>query len=250
MIALRTCRPPSSSVLQLTQPAHRHPYLNPKSFTKARIGVRCIRLMSSAKQYDVIVIGSGQAGTPLCTAFAKAGKKTALVERTHIGGCCVNEGCTPTKTMIASGRVAYLTRRGQDYGIHTASGAEGKNELTVDMKKVRDRKRKIVESFRGGNESRVNGAGVDVYMGTGSFVNKNTISVEMNDGTKPQLTAELICINTGERPAAPSVPGVQSVPSEKVLDSTSIMELDVVPDHLLVIGGGYIGLEFGQLFRR
>jgi pyruvate/2-oxoglutarate dehydrogenase complex dihydrolipoamide dehydrogenase (E3) component len=209
-----------------------------------------------ATQYDCIIIGSGQAGTPLAGAFAKAGKKTALIERTHIGGCCVNEGCTPTKTMVASGRVAYLARRGPDYGVHIASdnGQFGtlakENSVKIDMGKVRDRKRKIVESFRAGNIKRTQDAKVDILMGEGSFVDAKTIKVKMSDGKEVTVTADTICINTCERPAAPTMPGIDKVPSELVLNSTSIMELDKVPKHLLVVGGGYIGVEFGQLFRR
>lgn len=207
--------------------------------------------MSSPQHFDTIVIGSGQAGTPLSGAFAKAGKKTALVELSHIGGCCVNEGCTPTKTMVASGRVAYLTRRGQDYGVHTnGTSSDGKNEVTVDMKRIRERKRAIVDSFRGGNERRTKEAGVQVFMGEGSFVDSKTIKVKLNDGSETTLTADTICINTGERPDKPELAGIESVPDELVLDSTSIMELGEVPGHLIVLGGGYIGLEFGQLFRR
>src|SRR5512137_1027573 len=102
----------------------------------------------SATQYDAIVLGAGQAGTPLCQALAAAGMRTALVEREHVGGTCVNEGCTPTKTMVASARVAYLARRGADYGVHTGP-------ITIDMAKVRERKRAIVESFRNGSQSRI-----------------------------------------------------------------------------------------------
>lgn len=209
-----------------------------------------------ATKYDCIVIGSGQAGGPLAGAFAKAGKKTALVERTHIGGCCVNEGCTPTKTMVASGRVAYLARRGPDYGVHLTSNAgqfdllSTENSLKVDMKKVRERKRKIVESFRGGNERRLKEAGVDILMGEGSFIDANTVKVKIEGAQDVTITAETICINTGERPSPPKITGIESVPKELVLDSASIMELDKVPKHLLVVGGGYIGVEFGQLFRR
>jgi pyruvate/2-oxoglutarate dehydrogenase complex dihydrolipoamide dehydrogenase (E3) component len=115
---------------------------------------------------------------------------------------------------------------------------------------VRDRKRKIVESFRSGNERRVNSAGVDVFMGEGGFVDQKTVKVKMNDGSEKTLSADIICINTGDRPAKPDIPGVETLPPELVLNSTSVMELDRVPDHLVVIGGGYIGLEFGQLFRR
>jgi pyruvate/2-oxoglutarate dehydrogenase complex dihydrolipoamide dehydrogenase (E3) component len=104
--------------------------------------------MSTSDHYQAIVIGSGQAGTPLCQALANAGLRTALVERAHIGGTCVNEGCTPTKTMVASGRVAYLARRGADYGVNTGS-------ITIDLGRVRERKRAIVISFRNGNQSRI-----------------------------------------------------------------------------------------------
>src|SRR6266581_3251009 len=104
--------------------------------------------MTDSQQYDAIIIGSGQAGTPLSTALAVAGMHTALVEREHVGGTCINEGCTPTKTMVASARVAYLARRGADYGVHTG-------ELAIDLGKVRERKRAIVQSFRSGSQSRI-----------------------------------------------------------------------------------------------
>lgn len=197
--------------------------------------------------YQALIIGSGQSGTPLASSFAKAGQKVALIERSHIAGCCVNEGCTPTKTLIASGRVAYLARRGQDYGIHTG---EGKNEVKVDMKKVRQRKRDIVDSFRGGSEKRLDGAGVEVLMGEASFVDEKTVKVKMNDETGRVVTAEKIFINTGERPAPPQLPGIETLDPRIVLDSTSIQELDEVPEHLVVIGGGYVGVEFAQLMRR
>ncbi|KAG6041972.1 hypothetical protein E4U41_007491, partial [Claviceps citrina] len=108
---------------------------------------------ATTTHYDAVVIGSGQGGTPLSMAFARAKKRTALIESTHVGGCCVNDGCTPTKTMIASGRVAYLARRGPEYGVHTGDGA-GRNDVRVDMEKVRQRQRDMVESFRAGSERR------------------------------------------------------------------------------------------------
>src|SRR5579875_4023915 len=98
-----------------------------------------------ATHYDAIVIGAGQAGGPLSTALARAGRKTALIERVHVGGTCINEGCTPTKTMVASGRVAYLARRGADYGVETGP-------VTINMEKIRERKRAVVKSFREGSE--------------------------------------------------------------------------------------------------
>jgi pyruvate/2-oxoglutarate dehydrogenase complex dihydrolipoamide dehydrogenase (E3) component len=206
--------------------------------------------MTSTTKYDAIIIGSGQAGTPLAGAFAKAGQKTALIDREHIGGCCVNEGCTPTKTMVASGRVAYLARRGQDYGVHAADTDGGRNSIMVDMAKVRQRKRDIVDRFRGGNEKRTIDAGVEILMGEASFVDPQTIHVKMNDGSERTLTGQSIFINTGERPAPPNLKGIDGIEHTKVLDSTSIQELGAVPEHLVVIGGGYVGVEFAQLFRR
>lgn len=198
--------------------------------------------------YDVLILGSGQAATPLALAFANAKQKVALVEKSHIGGCCINEGCTPTKTMIASGRVAYLTRRGQDYGVHISEG--GKNKVAVEMEKVRQRKRDIVASFRGGSERRLKAAGVDVLMGEGGFVSKNEVNVSTDDGSEKAVKADKIFINVGERPAPPSFPGWEKIPKERMFDSTSIQELSVIPEHLVVIGGGYVGVEFAQLFRR
>lgn len=217
-------------------------------FTVLPLALSTLKMTSSLKKYDTIVIGSGQAGTPLAGAFAKAGHKTALIEREHIGGCCVNVGCTPTKTLIASGRAAYLTRRGKDYGIHSPGGEDGK--IAVDMLRVRQRKRDIVTQFRSGNESRTAAAGVEVIMGEASFIGEKTLRVKKLDGEEVEVEADLIFINTGDRPAPPRIPGIETVDKTKVLDSTSIQELDELPDHLIVVGGGYVGLEFGQLFRR
>lgn len=197
--------------------------------------------MVETRHYDAIVIGSGQAGGPLSTALANAGKKTALIEREHIGGTCINEGCTPTKTMVASARVAYLARRGSDYGVETGP-------IKIEMETVRKRKRDIVESFRGGSEHRIiNTKGLDLLRGEASFVDAKTIDVKLNDGQVVRLTGESFFINAGARPGTPRVEGINEVP---VLNSTSIMELDSVPEHLVIIGGGYIALEFGQMFRR
>jgi pyruvate/2-oxoglutarate dehydrogenase complex dihydrolipoamide dehydrogenase (E3) component len=197
--------------------------------------------MTTKQTYDAIVIGSGQAGGPLTTALARAGWKTALVEREHVGGTCINYGCTPTKTMVASARAAYLARRGDDYGVQVGP-------VTVDMVKVRQRKRDIVETFRNGSRRRIEQTeGADLLFGEASFAGPKTLEVRLNAGGTLELAAEKIFINTGTRPSRPSVDGLDSVPT---LDNRSIMELDAVPDHLLVIGGGYIGLEFGQMFRR
>ena len=197
--------------------------------------------MTTSTSYDAIVIGSGQAGGPLASTLARAGKKTAIIESTHVGGTCINEGCTPTKTMVASARVAYLARRGAEYGVQTGP-------ISIDLAKVRQRKRDIVESFRGGSERRLTHTdGLDLLMGTASFTAPKAIEIHLQTGETRQMTADQFFINAGCRPARSAIPGVEQV---ETLDSTSIMELDTVPTHLLVLGGGYVGLEFGQMFRR
>ena len=197
--------------------------------------------MSNAESYDLIVIGAGQGGGPLAGTVAEEGHDVALLERKHVGGTCVNEGCTPTKTMIASARVAHLARRAEDYGVETG-------EVTVDMETVRRRKRDIVESFRAGSRSSIEDKGtLDLIEGDGQFVDTHAVEVALNDGGTRTLTADRIVINTGTRPVVPPIDGLDTVDH---LTSTSIMELASVPDHLLVLGGGYIGLEFGQMFRR
>jgi pyruvate/2-oxoglutarate dehydrogenase complex dihydrolipoamide dehydrogenase (E3) component len=186
--------------------------------------------------YDAIIIGAGQAGGPLSTALARGGKRTALIEREHVGGVCVNVGCTPTKTMVASARVAYLARRASDYGVEIGP-------VSVNLARVRERKRAIVQSFRDGSQRRIEKTpGVDLIFGEAAFTGPRRIAV----GNR-ELQADWVFINTGGRPSAPGIEGLDRVPT---LDSTSIMELERVPDHLVVLGGGYIGLEFAQMFRR
>lgn len=197
--------------------------------------------MVKPQKYDAIVIGSGQGGNPLAEAFAAAGKRTAIIERKHVGGTCINEGCTPTKTMIASGRVAYLARRGADYGVHTGA-------ISIDMEKVRQRKRGIVDKFRNSGQAGLEKTeNLDLIFGEASFLGPRTVSVRLHDGSESSLTASQIFINAGTRASKPKLGGVDQVP---FLDNVSIMELSSVPEHLLILGGGYIGLEFAQLFRR
>lgn len=193
------------------------------------------------ERFDTIVIGAGQGGGPLASAFASAGEKTALIERAYAGGTCVNYGCTPTKTMIASGRVAHLARRGADYGVNTG-------EIAIDMTKIRKRKRDMVERFREGSESSItNTKGLDYIEGVARFTGDKAVEIALNDGGTRTMQAETIVINVGERPRALDI----DVPANAtILDSTSVMELDEVPEHLVIVGGGVIGLEFGQLFRR
>jgi pyruvate/2-oxoglutarate dehydrogenase complex dihydrolipoamide dehydrogenase (E3) component len=195
----------------------------------------------TTEQYDAIVVGSGQGGTPLCRALAEAGMRTALVEREHVGGTCVNEGCTPTKTMVASARVAYLARRGADYGVKTGP-------VSLDLVRVRQRKRDIVNSFRNGSQTRIEKTpNLELIFGTASFTGVKALMVRGKDDRERALSAEHIFINAGTRATVPKLEGLDQVP---FLDNKSIMELESVPEHLLVLGGGYIGLEFGQMFRR
>jgi pyruvate/2-oxoglutarate dehydrogenase complex dihydrolipoamide dehydrogenase (E3) component len=197
--------------------------------------------MAEPEQFDAVVIGSGQGGNPLAKALAKAGKKTAVIEREHVGGTCVNEGCTPTKTMVASARVAYLARRSGDFGVNCGS-------VAIDMVKIRERKRAIVKSFREGNERGLKETDCDaIIMGEASFAGSKLVRVACNGGGERLLKGELIFINTGLRSTIPKIEGLADLP---YLDNRSVMELDEIPPHLIVLGGGYIGLEFGQLFRR
>jgi pyruvate/2-oxoglutarate dehydrogenase complex dihydrolipoamide dehydrogenase (E3) component len=197
--------------------------------------------MNATDQYQAIVIGAGQAGYPLSMALAGAGMRTALIERKHVGGTCINEGCTPTKTMVASARVAYLAKRGVDYGV-------GTGDISINMERVRQRKRDIVNSFRNGSQARIERtANLELIFGDASFNGPKSILIRMKDGGQRVITAEKIFINAGARPSVPKLDGLTEVP---FLDSTSIMELDIVPEHLLVLGGGYVGLEFAQMFRR
>jgi pyruvate/2-oxoglutarate dehydrogenase complex dihydrolipoamide dehydrogenase (E3) component len=193
------------------------------------------------ERFDAIVLGTGQAGKPLALDLGRAGRRTAVIEREHVGGTCVNVGCTPTKTMVASARVAYLARRGADYGVRCGS-------VSIDMAQIRRRKQAIVDEFRTGGQHRLEEAeNVELVFGEGHFTAPKVVEVTLRGGGARTLTADAIFINTGARPARPGIDGLDSVP---VLDSTSIMELDALPEHLLILGGGYIGLEFAQMFRR
>lgn len=190
----------------------------------------------SAMRYDAIVIGSGQAGNPLCFALADRGWRVALIEREHLGGTCINEGCTPTKTMVASAQIAHYARNAERWGVR----ADG---VGVDLPAVVARKEAIVQSFRGGIERKVaERANIDLYRGHGRFLGPHRVAVG-----DQVLESETVFINTGTRAAVPPIAGLDQVP---YLTNASAMELREVPAHLLVLGGGYIGLEFGQMYRR
>ena len=193
------------------------------------------------ESFDAVVIGTGQAGKPLARALGAAGLRTAIVEKGRVGGTCVIDGCTPTKTMIASARVAHLARRGADYGVAVG-------DVSVDLARVRQRKRDIVDAFSSGGEEALREAeNVELVFGTARFTADHRLRITGEDGDARELTAPRIFINTGTRPRVPELDGLDGV---DWLDNASIMELAEVPRHLLVLGGGFIGLEFGQMFRR
>jgi pyruvate/2-oxoglutarate dehydrogenase complex dihydrolipoamide dehydrogenase (E3) component len=200
---------------------------------------------TAAKHYDAVILGSGQGGTPLSKALAQAGWRTALIERKYVGGTCVNTGCTPTKTMVGSARVAYIGSRAEFFGIHA-------HVTGVNMERIVQRKNEIVLQSRNNNEKALRSTeNLDLIYGAARFTGPRSIFVKKNDGEAVDLTADKIFIDTGMRATLPSIPGFDQVRSlPNILDNASIMELDHLPEHLLVLGGGYIGLEFGQMFRR
>lgn len=187
------------------------------------------------QKFDVIIIGTGQAGPSIAFRCAREGLKTVIIEKGNFGGECVNTGCTPTKTLVSSARAAYMARKSADYGVET----EG--TITVNMKKVKARKDDIVIESREGLEDRLKDEeNLTVIEGHARFTDNHTVEV---NGEK--LSAEKIFINTGTRPHIPD--GYDGV---DILTNRSMMEVDFVPEHLIVVGGGYIGIEFGQMYRR
>ena len=189
-------------------------------------------------RYDAIVIGTGQSGPALAARLAAAGMRVAVIERGRFGGTCVNNGCTPTKAMVASAYVAHLARTADPYGIEIAAGS-----VKIDMARVKARKdaivRKSSESVERWMRSLPNAS---VLPGHAKFIDSRTVAVGPE-----RLTAERIFIDVGGRPLVPKMPGLEKV---SYLTSETMMDVDYVPDHLIVVGGSYIGLEFGQMFRR
>jgi pyruvate/2-oxoglutarate dehydrogenase complex dihydrolipoamide dehydrogenase (E3) component len=192
------------------------------------------------EHYDAIVIGTSQGGRFLPVELATTGHNVALVERGPIGGTCVNTGCTPTKTMVASARLAHQARRGAEYGVHVGP-------VSVDLAAVRERKRSMVDGARQNYASRLAQDCLNLIEGEAHFNDPKTVEIALTDGGTRRISAPLIVIDTGTRPRPLGIAGANEVP---VLDSTAIMELEELPQHLIVVGGGYIGLEFGQMFRR
>lgn len=190
---------------------------------------------------DAIIIGSGQAATPLAIQLAHKGQKVVLIEKDQVGGTCVNRGCTPTKTMVASAKNSYQAKRAAEYGVTTG-------QVTTDLPAIIARKNKVVTQFRTSSEKQLkNEKNIELVYGEAAFSGNKVVKVRMNNGGEMEYTAGLIFINTGATPAIPDIQGLSSVP---YLTSTTIMELQEVPEHLVIIGAGYIALEFGQMFLR
>ncbi len=189
------------------------------------------------RDYDAIVIGTGQSGPALAHRLTGAGMRVAIVERDRFGGTCVNTGCTPTKTLVASAYAAHLARRGGDFGVMIEGGVH------VDMKKVKARKDYVAGlSNKGVERSLRANAGITVYQGHARLVSPSGVSVGGE-----VLSAPRIFINVGGRAFVPDIPGIDQV---DYFTNSSMLDVDFVPPHLIVVGGSYIGLEFAQIFRR
>jgi pyruvate/2-oxoglutarate dehydrogenase complex dihydrolipoamide dehydrogenase (E3) component len=187
--------------------------------------------------YDAIIIGTGQSGPALTLRLVAAGRKVAIIERKLFGGTCVNTGCTPTKTLVASAYAAHVVRRAADYGVRVEGAVK------VDMKAVKARKDAVVALSRDGVEQSLKALeGCTVYEGHGRFVAEKKVAVNASE-----LTADRIFINVGARAVIPPIPGLDDVP---YLTNSSMMDVDFLPAHLIILGGSYVGLEFAQAYRR
>lgn len=192
-----------------------------------------------AEHFDIAVIGGGKAGKTLAMDMAQSGRKTVLIERSMIGGSCINVACIPSKTMFRSAKVAQTMRESSQYGLNAV-------ESKPSMESIRARKRQIVETMRASNMQKFQESGLTLLMGEAQFVSQKELSIK-SDKRIEKVTADKIFINTGTRPFLPNIPGLNEC---QPLTSESIMELETLPEHLIVYGSGYIGIEFAQMFRR
>jgi dihydrolipoamide dehydrogenase len=193
------------------------------------------------EKFDAIIIGTGQAGKPLALKLADYGRKTAVIECKNVGGSCINYGCTPTKTMIASAKTANTIRHAAEHGVKAGN-------IKIDIKKIIDRKNRIVKSFRNsGQEILERNKNLELIFGTASFIDSYTIRVNLKKSGERTLSSKYIFIDTG---VSPNIPVIDGLDETGYFTSESLLEIKKVPEHLVIIGGGYIGLEFGQMFRR
>jgi pyruvate/2-oxoglutarate dehydrogenase complex dihydrolipoamide dehydrogenase (E3) component len=196
--------------------------------------------MSEPERIDALVLGSGQGGKLLAWHMARAGRRTASVERRYIGGSCPNIACMPSKNEVWSARVAHFVRRAAAFGTTVGS-------VVTDMAKVRERKREMVEHDVALHLEQYRQSGAELIMGSGRFVGPKTLEVQLNDGGTRTLMADQVFLNVGSHAAMPAVPGLAEA---RPLTHVEALELDAVPPHLVVLGGGYVGLELAQAFRR
>src|SRR5437016_12197606 len=196
--------------------------------------------MSTPEQCEILILGSGAGGKLLAWHMAGSGRRTAVVERRWIGGSCPNINCLPSKNEIWSAKVAHLARHAAQFG--TVTGP-----VTIDMAKVRQRKRDMVESEIAAHLENYKTSGTELIMGTGRFVAPKTLEVRLNDGGTRVLTGDKVFINVGTHAAIPSIPGLEAA---RPLTNIEALELDYLPTHLIVLGGGYVGLELAQAYRR
>lgn len=193
-----------------------------------------------AEHFEIAVIGGGKGGKTLAAKLASAGRSVVMIEKGMIGGSCINVACIPTKTMVKSAKVAELARRAADFGVRVDLGG-------ADAIGVRERKRAVVAEMVGRNQANFDSSGMTLLLGTARFTARRALEVRLRDGGERELTADKVFINTGTRPASPPISGLaEALP----LNSESIQELDRLPEHLVILGGGYVGCEFAQMFRR
>src|SRR4029453_9613002 len=196
--------------------------------------------MLQPEQFEILILGSGKSGKLLAWHMAQAGRRTAVVERQWIGGSCPNVACLPSKNEIWSARVAHLARQGARFGIVTGN-------LTTDMRTVRQRKRDMVNREIAAHLQNYKATGAELIMGTGRFVAPKTLEVQLNDGGTRLLSGDRLFLNIGTPPAIPPIPNLESA---RPLTHVEALELDYLPAHLIVLGGGYVGLELAQAYRR
>jgi len=196
--------------------------------------------MNTAEKYDVLVLGGGTAGKVMAWTMAKEGRRTAVVERKYIGGSCPNVACLPSKNVIHSAKVASLIRRHREFGIVTGP-------VAIDMTGVYDRKRKMVDDIVRVHLDKYRAAGDELIFGDGTFVAPRTVHVALRDGGERTLTADRVFVNVGTHAAIPDTPGLREA---KPMTHIEALDLQRRPDHLIVLGGGYVGLELGQALRR
>jgi len=198
-------------------------------------------LTNNRKKYDAIIIGSGQAGNPLAFEYASRELNVALIEKNYLGGSCINFGCTPSKALLASANLNHRVKHSRELGVKVEN-------VELDFEKVMKRKEEIVQAFRENIEEAIDDTDkIDLYKGIGSFIDRNTIKIKLNNGKEEIIEGDKIFINSGSKPNIIPIDGIDDI---SYLDSTSIMELNELPEHLIIIGSGYIGIEFAQMFAR